>query len=808
MICVNHARRAGSVDDRSHPNDVERLAAVSAEVEHLRRLFQQVPGFMAVLQGPQHVFEIANEPYSPLIAGRDVLGKPIRAALPELAGQGFFELLDEVYATGEPFVGKEMPVALQTADGLVSRVLDFVYQPIRNPAGSVVGIFVAGNDVTERVVADAALRRSEAELKLVTDALPVLICFVDTNMIYRFANKAYESWYGWRPEDVLGKHVWDVVGAEGFALRRQYIEAALAGEETWLDVAIARPGAEPRLGEVHYQPRRDAAGAVDGFYAFVVDVTERKKAEVALQRLTQGLEQQVEQRTAQLIASQARIRAFYDHSSECHAIMEALPDGRFVYEEVNPATLTLYGTVRERVLGFTTEDVLGEETAADLNRHLAEALRSGLPYRYERIQGASMIESIAAPIPAEPGGNPRIVVSAREVTERRRLEEQLRQSQKMEAIGQLTGGIAHDFNNLLQGIVGSLEVIRKRIAQGRLADVERFLGSAMTSANRAAALTHRLLAFSRRQPLDPKPVEPNQLIASMEDLLRRSIGEQVSVELILAPGLWRTLCDPNQLESAVLNLAINARDAMPDGGRLTIETSNADFAAADAARRHGVSPGQYVSIRVTDTGTGMTPEVASRAFDPFFTTKPTGQGTGLGLSMIYGFARQSEGYAKIETEPGRGTAVQLYLPRYRGSRAGDAPEPDASDPRAAREGEVVLVVEDEPVVRDLIVEALDELGYHALEAADGPAGLAILEAEGRIDLLVTDIGLPGLNGRQMADAGRARRPGLRVLFMTGYAENAAAASGFLEPGMQLITKPFAIEALATRIRDIIGQGRP
>ena len=394
-----------------------------------------------------------------------------------------------------------------------------------------------------------------------------------------------------------------------------------------------------------------------------------------------------------------------------------------------------------------------------------------------------------------------------ESAERERVEDALRQSQKMEAVGQLTGGIAHDFNNLLQGITGSLDMVQRRIAQGRAGELGGLISGAMASANRAAALTHRLLAFSRRQPLDPKPVRVNPLVASMEDLLRRTMGEAIRLELVLAGDLWPTLCDPNQLESAVLNLVINARDAMPDGGLLTVETGNASLDAAYAAQARGVSPGQYVCVRVTDTGTGMPPDVIERAFDPFFTTKPIGQGTGLGLSMIYGFARQSEGACKIHSAVGRGTTVELYLPRHHGDAPEDGPVPGLAEAHEAGEGEVVLVVEDEPVVRALVVEVLRDLGYRALEAVDGVSGLEVLRSRRRIDLLVTDIGLPGLNGRQMADAARERRPDLEVLFMTGYAESAAIADGFLEPGMAMITKPFAMEALATRIRAMIAGGR-
>ncbi len=382
--------------------------------------------------------------------------------------------------------------------------------------------------------------------------------------------------------------------------------------------------------------------------------------------------------------------------------------------------------------------------------------------------------------------------------------EALRQAQKMEAVGQLTGGIAHDFNNLLTGVIGSLDMMQRQIAKGETSKIERYATTAMTSANRAAALTHRLLAFSRRQPLDPKPVNANRLVTGMEDLLRRTIGESITLEIVTAGGLWQTLCDPHQLESAILNLALNSRDAMPDGGVLTIETCNTRLDNAYAAKQLEVTAGQYICICVTDTGSGMTKDTIDKAFEPFFTTKPTGQGTGLGLSMIYGFARQSEGYARIYSEVGQGTTIKIYLPRYFGeAESAEEEHGELTDEHRAEAGEVVLVIEDETAVRELVVDVLEELGYRAVEAADGPSGLKLLQSGMRLDLLITDIGLPGLNGRQVADAARQTRSDLKVLFMTGYAENATIAIGFLEPGMEMITKPFAIEALATRIRDMI-----
>jgi len=390
-----------------------------------------------------------------------------------------------------------------------------------------------------------------------------------------------------------------------------------------------------------------------------------------------------------------------------------------------------------------------------------------------------------------------------EAAGREQVEETLRQSQKMEAVGQLTGGLAHDFNNLLTGITGSLEMLQNRLAQGRLTDLDRYITAAQGAAKRAAALTHRLLAFSRRQTLAPKLTDVNRLVTGMEEMIRSTAGPEIAIEVVTAGELWNTLIDPNQLENALLNLCINARDAMPEGGQLTIETGN-KWIDVRAAQDHDLPAGQYVSLCVSDTGTGMTPEVIRRAFDPFFTTKPIGAGTGLGLSMIYGFVRQSGGQARIYSEPGQGTMVCLYLPRQLG---GTETVKEAADPMGAPrtgQGETVLVVDDEPTVRMLVSDVLEDLGYIAIEVADGAAGLRVLQSDARIDLLVTDVSLPGgMNGRQVADAGRALRPGLKVLFITGYAENAVLSHGHLDPGMHVVTKPFAMDALATRVKELI-----
>ena len=392
-----------------------------------------------------------------------------------------------------------------------------------------------------------------------------------------------------------------------------------------------------------------------------------------------------------------------------------------------------------------------------------------------------------------------------DMTAQRKMEEQLRQSQKMEAVGQLTGGLAHDFNNMLQGIMGPLEMVRRLMTADDSARFGRFVDMAFGSTRRAATLTHRLLAFSRRQPLDPQQLDANQLVLSMADLLRRTTGEAIPVVLQLDPAPCMVRCDANQLESALLNLAINARDAMPGGGRLTIVTSHMriDASSAGAAQSPAdVKPGEYVCIAVTDSGAGMAPAVAAQAFEPFFTTKPMGQGTGLGLSMVYGFAGQSGGFANIDSQPGLGATVRVFLPACAEAGCDDAKVPAHAAARASRTtgaGQTVLVVEDDAAVRQLLVELLGGAGYQVLTADAGFDGLARLESDSAIDLLVTDIGLPGINGRQLAEAGRLLRPGLPVLFMTGYAELTVASGGFMEEGMQMIVKPFQVGDLLERV---------
>jgi len=391
-----------------------------------------------------------------------------------------------------------------------------------------------------------------------------------------------------------------------------------------------------------------------------------------------------------------------------------------------------------------------------------------------------------------------------EVRRREEIEDRLRQAQKMEAVGQLTGGVAHDFNNLLTVVIGSLDMLRRRMDPDNARDA-RLITAAFEGAQRAAALTHRLLAFSRQQPLDPKPIDANKLVAGMAEMLRRTLSEELDIETVLAGGLWRTYADPNQLESAILNLAVNARDAMPDGGKLTIETANARLDETYAAAPQDVVPGSYVMISVSDTGTGMTPDVVGRVFEPFFTTKPVGKGTGLGLPQVYGFIKQSGGHVVVYSEPGQGTSVKLYLPRYHGNEGEAAPAPDRADePVHSLNGETILVVEDDAMVRRFTVEALRHAGHCVLEAADGPAALDLLDRHPETALLFTDVVLAGLlNGRQVAEEALRRRPNLKVVFTTGYTRNAIVHQGRLDEGVEFLGKPFTAVSLCAKVRSVL-----
>ena len=432
----------------------------------------------------------------------------------------------------------------------------------------------------------------------------------------------------------------------------------------------------------------------------------------------------------------------------------------------------------------TNTDITAQVNAEDALRELNESLELRVAERTRELASTNELLKV-------------------EMAEREQAEEALRHAQKMDAIGQLTGGIAHDFNNMLTGVLGALDLIQRRVAAGRVSEIDRYINAAVTSANRAAALTHRLLAFARRQSLNNSSVDVNRMVRSMEELVRRTVGESIELQIRLGDELRRAQTDEHQLENALLNLVINARDAMPEGGRLSILSTNVTLASQQGA----MTAGDYVQLCVEDTGSGMSAEVLEKVFDPFFTTKPIGQGTGLGLSMVYGYVKQTGGHVLIDSREGVGTRVELYLPCHLHVAQGSEEVLDTGATPRAGYGESVLVVEDEEAVRMLVVDALRELGYTMLEACDSKSALPLLQGARRIDLLVSDVGLPGLNGRQLAEIARQYRPGLQVLFMTGYARNAEIRGEFLDDGMDLLTKPFTVDELALRVRTMLEHPR-
>jgi PAS domain S-box-containing protein len=617
---------------------------------------------------------MVNPAYQRLIGGRDVLGQTVRDAIPEVAGQGFLELLDNVVASGRPFVGKDVKIEFRRtpSDATDTRYLDFVYQPIKDSSGRVSAIFVEGSDVTARHATEQALRELNAVLEnrviqraqarsLTWQLSPDLLGALNSEGYFETSNPAWKTVLGWSESEVASMSIFELLHPDDREHTRAGFELTLVGQPA-----------------IRFENRYRCK---DGTYRWISWV----------------------------------------------------------------------GIQEEGYVYCTGRDITVERAA---EAELATA------------------------------------------------QEALRQSQKMEAIGQLTGGIAHDFNNLLTGIIGSLDLVRRRLAANRSDDIPRLMDAASTSAHRAAALTHRLLTFARRQSLDMRPSDINKLVASMQELLERSLGERIELECMLAADLWTALTDANQLESALLNLVVNARDAMPEGGRLTIETLNVQLDDSYTSTFDGVEPGDYVAISVSDTGTGMPPEVLAKAVDPFFTTKPVGEGTGLGLSVIYGFVKQSRGHLRIYSESGHGTTVKLYLPRA----IHNAVEPANAGGDAPRgQGEVVLIVEDDPTVRLIISDALKDVGYKVLVAPDAREALSILQGNDRLDLLLSDVVLPHINGRKLAEAARGLRPGLKVLFVSGYAEEATVRSDFLAPGMDMLTKPFSLDALAGKVSAMLRQ---
>ena len=788
----------------AHIDITERKLAEQDALESeqkLRAVADALPVLISYIDEDQ-IFRFANKAYEtwferPLNA---ILGRRVNEVMsPAMyeARRPYLEraLAGETVSYEADFFRSSGPAATQV-----------IHVPHRDSSGRILGVYVVVSDMSERKLGERRLAESEARFRSIANSAPVLIWVTGPDGKREFVNQAYLDFVGLPYADAID---FDWRGA----LHPDDLPRILANEPV-IDSSVRIVTVEARFrrcdGEWRWlrsdsQPRWGATGEHAGFIGVAHDVTEAKKAQEDLRQINETLERRVGERTAQLAASEALVRSFFEHSSECHAILVE-DGGGFRYQEVNPALLHLYGMARREVVGRSTEDVLGPEAGAEVNRYLAQCLRDGGSRRYERMQGAAVVEAVASALPARDSEARRVVVSARDVTERRRLEEHLRQSQKMEALGQLTGGVAHDFNNMLTLVLGGLDTIDRQLGSlpdsPAMARIERAKDMALRGVQRAQALTDRLLAFSRQQALAPRAVNANSLVAGISDLLQRTLGEQIALETILADKLWSAFVDPNQLENALINLALNARDAMPRGGKLVIETANRllDPAFIDSLPER-IEPGEYVMIAVADTGVGMDESTRKRAFDPFFTTKEIGKGTGLGLSQVYGFTRQSSGQAQIESELDKGTAVKIYLPRQSGAAADLKEERRKAFARAIGH-ENVLVVEDDDGVRAYTAETLRDLGYTVVEASSPNAALAILQGAERIDLLLTDVVMPGgMNGRELADEAVRLRDGLRVLFMTGYSRDAILRQGRADRSVHVIGKPFSSHDLAAKVRD-------
>jgi PAS domain S-box-containing protein len=701
----------------------ERAALLQTKIaEHafLLRLFEQAPGFVCFFRGREHVYELQNDAHARLAEYKDIIGKPVREALPELEGQGFFELLDKVFASGEPFVGQALPLRIEAAPGMPheQRYIDFVYQPIVDPGGEVVGIFSQGNDVTERVLAQDALKRKQAELEALiaerTQALedtrnalklarelqgdksyllrlfeqaPGFISIVkDANHTFEIANKAYYQLVGHR--DLIGKPVREalpeVTGQGFFELLDKVYTTAEPFVGHGIPVTIQKEAGAPlqtRYLDFIYQPIVGPDGKPAGIFVQGSDVTEQKIAQDEVKRYQNELENLVTQRTRAL-------------------------------EETRTALL---------------------------------------------------------------------------------------HAQKLESIGKLTGGVAHDFNNVLQIVGGNLQLLHAYIGKNEVA--AKRLEAAVGAVERGARLSSQLLAFARRQPLQPIVANLGRVIRGTDELLRQALGEGVEIETVVAGGLWNTLVDPHLLENAILNLAINAADAMQAQGKLTIEIVNSALDDDYVMSQVDVAAGQYVMLAISDTGCGMTPEVLEKAIDPFFTTKAEGKGTGLGLSMVYGFVKQSGGHIRIYSEPGHGTTVRMYFPR---SFDAEAEMPALSCGPVQGGTETILVVEDDIAVQTTVVEMLTSLGYRILKADNAESALSILKSGVSVDLLFTDVVMPGqLRSPELARQARLLIPGIEVLFTSGYTQNAIVHGGRLDPGVHLLSKPYRREQLARKLRHLL-----
>lgn len=811
------------------------LGPIEAWPRHLRIKVNSMvnsPIPQVLMWGPDHVM-IYNDGYVE-IAGNyhpHALGGRVPEVWPEIWDWNR-RILERGFR-GEVQAFREQSLVLNRNGAPENVVFDLFYTPIYDEEGTGVdGVLCTVLDITRTVRAREGLAASQAELYHLSDALPILVGFLDRALVFRFANQCYLDVFGVTREQVIGKRVADILGSQQGAVTEEMLARALQGETVNVDAVVRLPGDRPRSFEMRCLPRKAGDGRIDGVYMILIDIEDRKQTEIALRK------------------SNDRFHAAVD---AIHSVLWTnTADGRMAGEQRGWAALTGQGYDDYQEYGWS--DMLHPDDRAATIEAWQRALAAGSTFEWEHrlrcADGEYRIFAVrAVPILDAAGavsewvgvhtdvteqrmGEAQLQAQAedlqRQIAHRERAEDQLRQlnetlearvrdeierhrkteqalhrAQKMESMGQLTGGVAHDFNNLLQVIAGNLQMLSKDV-EGNGKAAQR-VDNALSAVARGAKLASQLLAFGRRQPLEPRVIQPNRLVNEMDELLRRSLGEAIEVEVIVPEGLWNICVDRAQLESALLNLAINARDAMDGPGRLTIEMANTQLDEAYASVAGDVAAGDYVMLAVTDTGCGMAPAVLERIFDPFYSTKPEGRGTGLGMSMVYGFVKQSGGHVSVYSEPGEGTTVRIYLPRSENEEEADAP---LFDGPIVGGTETVLVVEDDEAVRTTVVDLLTSLGYKVLTARDAQAGLAVVESGLEIDVLFTDVVMPGaLSSREMARRAQDILPGLGVLFTSGYTENSIVHGGRLDPGVALLSKPYPREALARRLRHVIANAQ-
>jgi PAS domain S-box-containing protein len=789
------------------------------------------PVAKVLMWGPDHIM-LYNDAYREIAGERHpmALGTPVAQAFPEV--WDWNRPILEAGLRGDTTFHRDQPIAFQRSGGPQTMYLDLFYTPVYDVDGSVGGVMCTIIDNSARISVETRLAAREAELRRVTDAVPMLISYVDREHIYRFANAAYWDWFGVNPATMVGRHVREMIGEAAYSDRQPSIDRGLAGESFSSETDMPRGDGSVRRLEVRYVPHIEPDGSIPGVHILGIDVQERALRQAALE------------------ISNGRFRTAMD---AVHGILWTnSADGQMLGEQAGWASLT--GQTPDEYRGYGWSNAVHPDDAAASvvawNTAVANRTMFVHEHRVRRYDGAWRQFAIRAlPISnasgeivewvgvhtdithqraAEAALRQQAEALARQVQHRERAEEQLRQlnetlearvvaeiderrqaeaklaqSQKLETVGKLTGGIAHDFNNLLQVVSGNLALLAKDVEGNERA--EKRVVNAMAGVSRGAKLASQLLAFGRRQALEPKVVNVSRFVQGMDDMLRRAIGEAVEVETVVSGGLWNTFIDPAQIENALLNLAINARDAMEGRGKLTIELSNAHLDDSYARTHDEVTPGQYVLLAVTDTGSGMPPEIIEKVFEPFFSTKAEGKGSGLGLSMVYGFVKQSGGHVKIYSEVGHGTTIKLYLPR-----AHKAEDVEVTVDHGPISGgtETVLVVEDDDQVRETVVALLVDLGYRVLKAVDAGSALNVIDSGIPIDILFTDVVMPGtLKSPELARKARERLPDIAVLFTSGYTENSIVHGGKLDAGVELLSKPYTRDALARKFRHVLGNQR-